>query len=288
MALSALPTKGLVLPRDRKSGNFISANGLDSGRFLDGPEYQVYHDHGNEENVFDRLDFKLSDKDTINLNLGFTRSWFQTPNSYDAQTSSAWNGLVVNNGGLGPNGLPVGPADQRSQIRTFNIAPVWTRVLDANTVLTFGGFARQDQYNCYPSANPFDDLTPDLGFASVGQSASVGQNRRLTNLGVRTSVSHVKGINNIKVGLQYEQTLLTEKDTFGLVDPTGNAPCLNADGTPDTNPLLGNYIVGKMVSSGCVTGRSARLPRALTRRKNARVEAARPQKRGLQSTILIA
>jgi hypothetical protein len=68
---------------------------LNTGRFLDGPEYQVFHDHGNEENVFDRLDFKLSDNDSINLNLQFTRSWFQTPNSYDAQTASAWNGLVV-------------------------------------------------------------------------------------------------------------------------------------------------------------------------------------------------
>ncbi len=54
---------------------------------------QVFHDHGNEENVFDRFDFKLSDKDTINLNLRFTRSWFQTPNSYDAQNATAWNGL---------------------------------------------------------------------------------------------------------------------------------------------------------------------------------------------------
>ena len=113
---------------------------MNTGRFLDGPEYQVFHDHGNEENVFDRLDFKLSDNDSINLNLGFTRSWFQTPNSYDAQNATAWNGLVVNNGGLGPNGLPVGSADQRSKIRTFNIAPVWTASVNAKAVFTFGGF----------------------------------------------------------------------------------------------------------------------------------------------------
>jgi hypothetical protein len=227
----------LAYGRD-KWGNFISANGLNSGRFLDGPEYQVFHDHGNEENVFDRFDFKFSDLDTINLNLGFTRSWFQTPNSYDAETASAWNGIVVNNGGLGPNGVPVGSADQRSKIRTFNIAPVWTRLINPKTVFTLGAFVRQDQFNYYPSANPFADLTPDPGFAGVGQSASIGQNRRLTNLGGRASVSYVSGINNIKVGVQYEHTLLTERDTFGLVDPTGNAPCLNADGTPDTTPLI--------------------------------------------------
>ncbi len=217
-----------------KWGNFISANGLDTGRFLDGPEYQVFHDHGNEENVFDRFDFKPSDQDSINLNLSFTRSWFQTPNSYDAQNATAWNGLVVNNGGLGPNGLPVGSADQRSKIRTFNIAPVWTRLLNPKTVFTFGAFVRQDQYNYYPSANPFADLTPDL------QSATDGQSRRLTNAGVRASVSYVSGMHNIKIGAQYEQTLVTERDTFGLVDPTVNAPCLNADGSPVTDPTLTN------------------------------------------------
>ena len=39
------------------------------------------HDQGNEQNLFDRLDFKLSDADSVNLNLGLSRSWFQTPNS---------------------------------------------------------------------------------------------------------------------------------------------------------------------------------------------------------------
>jgi Carboxypeptidase regulatory-like domain/TonB-dependent Receptor Plug Domain len=221
-----------------KWGNYISGNGLDTGRFLDGPQFQVLHDRGNEENIFDRVDYKLSDQDSINLNLQFTRSWFQTPNSYDAELATAWNGLTVNNGGLGPNGLPVGSADQRSKINTFNIAPVWTRLINPKTVFTFGAWVRQDQYGYYPSANPFADLTSDPGFAGVGQSASVGQYRRLMNIGARSSVSYVSGIHNIKVGVQYEHTLLTERDTFGLVDPTGNAPCLNANLTPDTNPLL--------------------------------------------------
>ena len=43
------------------------------------------HDKGNEENVFDRVDFKPSQQDSIALNFDYTRSWFQTPNSYDAR-----------------------------------------------------------------------------------------------------------------------------------------------------------------------------------------------------------
>ena len=38
--------------------------------------------------------------------------------------------------------------------------------------------------------------------------------------------------------LTYEHTFLTERDAFGLVDPTANAPCLNADGSAYTDPLL--------------------------------------------------
>ena len=68
-----------------KWGNFISANGLNTSRFLDPPEFVVMHDKGNEENVFDRLDYQLTQADSLHVNLEFSRSWFQTPNSYDAQ-----------------------------------------------------------------------------------------------------------------------------------------------------------------------------------------------------------
>jgi hypothetical protein len=205
-------------------------------------EFAVMHDHGNQENLFDRLDLKVSSKDTINVSFGLTRSWFQTPNSYDAQNATAWSGPVCANylsysttcNGLGPNGQPVGAQDQVSKIRTFNIAPTWTRLLSANMVFTLGGWARQDQYNYYPSADPFADLTPDL------QLQSVGQNRRLTNLGTQATLSYVKGIHNIKMGVKYSDTILTEIDSIGIVDPTANAVCLNADGSPDLNPWLTN------------------------------------------------
>jgi hypothetical protein len=226
-------------------GNFISANGLNTDRFLDGPELAVMHDRGNEENVFDRVDFKLSSKDTISLNFGYSRSWFQTPNSYDAEDATAWDGLVVpttcpagqigNCGGLGPNGLAVGIQDQRSKIGTFNIAPSWTHIINTNAIFTMGVFVRRDQYNYYPSADPFADLAPDL------QLQTVGQNRSLTNVGVRANYSYVKGINNLQIGGDYESTLLNEVDTLGIVDPTANAVCLYSDSLlADTNPLLTN------------------------------------------------
>ena len=182
--------------------------------------------------VFDRIDLKPSEPDTISLNLGFTRSWFQTPNSFDGQSATAWSGQVVDNNGIGPNGQVVGPTDQRSKIRTFNISGTWTHLINTHTVFTVGGFVRQDQYNYYPSRNPFSDLAPNL------QDETVGQNRLLTNAGGHVDLSYVSGIHNMKMGIQYDRTFLTENDTFGIVNPTLNPVCLNPDGSPYTSALI--------------------------------------------------
>ena len=226
-------------------GNFISVDGLNSGRFLDPPEFTVMHDKGNEENLFDRVDYQLSSADSIHLNFGYSRSWFQTPNSFDAQNATPWSGLdgvlpaVEDYGGKVPIGTPtgftdgvnVGPNDQRSKIGTFNIAPSWTHLLSTNAVFTLGAFVRRDDYNYYPSRDPFADLGPP----SL-QRQSVGQNRTLTNAGLRSDLSYVKGINQIKAGITYEQTFLNENDTLGIVDPIFNAPCVTA--LPPVAPLL--------------------------------------------------
>jgi hypothetical protein len=219
-------------------GNFVSASGLNSGRFLDPPEFTVMHDKGNEENLFDRVDYQLTNADSIHLNFQFTRSWFQTPNTFDTQDATAWNCVVVCNGGLDPTGRVVGPADQRSQIKTFNIAPSWTRLINSNTVFTAGVFIRRDQYNYYPSGNPFADLGP-----TNLQRETVGQNRKLTNAGFRTDLSYAKGIHNVKVGAVYQQTFLDEQDTLGIVDPTllPSLGCPNGNPPPDPCAVLPPY-----------------------------------------------
>jgi hypothetical protein len=206
-----------------KVGNYISVNGLNTGRFLDSPEFRVMHSKGNEENIFNRTDFKFSNADTMQLNLGFTRSWFQTPNSFDD----------LNLGATDPSGNPVGPADQRSQIKTFNIAPSWTHLINSSSVFTLGAFVRRDQFNYYPSRNPFADFSPI-------QSLSVAQDRNLTNAGLRGDVNYTKGIHNLKIGATYQQTFLNENDTLGIVDPNFLASfgCPNGNPTPDPCAVL--------------------------------------------------
>jgi hypothetical protein len=229
-------------------GNFISANGLNTSRFLDPPEHNVMHSRGNQENVFDRADFKPSDKNTIQLNLGFTRSWFQTPNTWDQQLqictalTADCNGAPYETGSFALNpitGLPLGPTDQRSQIRTFNVSPTLTRLMSTNAVLTFGLWARHDEYNYYPSNDPFSDLGPL-------QDETVGQLRFLTNMGARAGYSYVKGIHNLDLGVTFQHTFLTENDNFGIVNP-GLLPGCTSDACTTLLPYdltVGGHLYG--------------------------------------------
>ncbi len=201
-------------------GNFISVNGLNTSRFLDSPEFTVMHDKGNEENVFDRIDYQFSPASTAHLNFEYTRSWFQNPNSFDQQLHLGFTNPLTGN--------PLGPADQRSQIKTINVAPSWTYLINNSTVFTLGGWVRQDQYNYYPSGDPFNDFSPDL------QSETIGQSRKLTNIGGRADLNYVKGINNLTLGVNYMQTFLTEGDQISIVDPAlvPSLGCQTATGAP--------------------------------------------------------
>ena len=220
-------TAGLDLAFGGKNwGNFVEVDGLNTGRFLDPPEFAVFHDKGNEENAFDRIDFKLTDADSMHLDLNFSRSWFQTPNAYD-------NLNVQNVIGGGATPAPatgaVGNTDQRSQIDTFNISPTYTRIVSANSVFNLGAFARKDFYHYYPSGDPLADLGP-----TNLQTSSIAQGRTLLNVGLHSDLSYDRGRNNFKFGAQFDHTFLRENDSLGIVDPTYtfSAPCVDATGAP--------------------------------------------------------
>ncbi|HEY4381570.1 MAG TPA: TonB-dependent receptor [Acidobacteriaceae bacterium] len=212
----------------QKVGNFLSANVMNTGRFLDPPEFHAIHDKGNEENLFDRVDYTITSVDSVRLNLGYTRSWFQTPNSYDTQYATQW---PTNTAGvaIGPNGLAVGPADQRAQIQTVNFSPGYTRVLSPSSVLTANYYFRRDNFHYYPSNNPFADRgAPDL------QQESISQQRSLANTGLRSDITYTHGVHNAKAGVSYGQTFLNENFQLGIVDPTliPNLGCLTTTPNP--------------------------------------------------------
>jgi hypothetical protein len=179
-------------------GEFISANVVRSGRYLDPPEFSALHDVGNNQTIFNRFDYQPDQNDSLHLNLFLARAWFQTPNTYDQQTAGQ---------------------DQRELILSYNIAPGWTHILNANSTITVNPYVRRDMVHNDPSRNPLAD-----------QPATVGEGRQLTNAGIKSDYSYVNHHNNFKAGVQVQQTFLNESFFLGITQPgfvaAGNSPCL--------------------------------------------------------------
>jgi hypothetical protein len=189
-----------------KLGNFLAVDGLRTGRFLDTPEFTPFHDVGNNESIFDRLDYRPGANDTLHLNLFTARNWFQIPNSYDQ---------------LGQ--------DQHQRVLTWNIAPGYQRTLNAHALLSVNPYLRKDQVDYYPSGNPFAD-TP----------ATQSQSRQLLNWGVKADVSIIAGRHDMKYGIDLKQTRLRENFGFGITDPAFNSPCIDSGGNSVSDSALTN------------------------------------------------
>jgi hypothetical protein len=185
-----------------KFGNFLDVDGIRSGRFLDTPEFTAFHDKGNNESVFDRLDFQPNGTNVFHLNLFAARNWFQIPNSYDQLAQ-----------------------DQHERVLTWSFAPGYQHTFSAHTLLTINPYIRKDQVNYYPS-NP---LTNDF-------PATQSQQRQLLNWGVKADISTTSGRHNLKYGMDLKQTRLLENFHFGVTDPGFNSPCIDSSGSaiPDT------------------------------------------------------
>jgi hypothetical protein len=179
-----------------KFGQFVAMDSSRSGRFLDTPEFYPMHDIGNNETIFDRIDYQPNGQNAFHLNLFAARNWFQAPNTYDQ-----------------PN------QDQRQKVESFNIAPGYQHTFGTNTLLTVNPWVRRDFVNYYPSSDLFADLP-----------ATMSQDRHLLNYGVRADVSSTVGKHNLKFGTELKQTRLFEDFALGITDFTFNPICLDAAG----------------------------------------------------------
>ena len=184
-------------------GSFTALDALNSGRFLDTPELKALHASGNAENAIERLDYKFTEKTSFQTNLSLSRSWFQTPNTYDQQA-------------LGQN--------QRQTVVSFNVAPQMLHTFNEHSFNQTNLWVRQDKIRYRPSDNIFSD-TP----------AYLQQARRLTNAGLRDEYTYNHGRHNVVAGIEFKHTFLAEQFATGLTDPAFNSPCLIADGSPSAN-----------------------------------------------------
>jgi hypothetical protein len=179
-----------------KIGNFLAVEGLRSGRFLDTPEFQPYHDIGNNESLFDRVDFQPNTKDMFHLNLFAAQNSLQIPNDLDQ---------------LGQQ--------QSQRVRTWSVAPGFQHTINPHALLTINPYIRKDEFFYYPSPNVFND-----------SPATQNQQRQLLNWGVKSDVSINSGRHDIKLGIDLKQTRLLENFGFGVTDPNFNPICVDADG----------------------------------------------------------
>jgi hypothetical protein len=78
-------------------GNFIALDGTRSGRFFDSPELQPFHDIGNNQTIFDRLDYQPNGVDVFHLNIFLAatgaKSRTATTNSVRTNGSASSRGI---------------------------------------------------------------------------------------------------------------------------------------------------------------------------------------------------
>lgn len=183
---------------NQKMGNFIAANVMRTGRFLDTPEFRPIHAIGNNTTLFDHFDYQPSFANAFHLNLFAARNWMQIPNSYDQLAQ-----------------------DQKQRVLSFNIAPSYQHTFQSATLLTVNAFARRDQVNFYGSRDFFND-TP----------VTSSQLRFLTNYGFKAEIATAHRFHTVRYGLQIQRTDLVEGFAIGVTDPAFNPVCLGAGGTP--------------------------------------------------------
>jgi hypothetical protein len=181
----------------KKFGNFLVANASRSGRFLDTPEFRPLHAIGNSQVIYDRMDYRLNDRNAFRLGIFGARNWFQVPNSLEQLSQ-----------------------DQRQQSTTFSVSPGFTQVLSPRALWNVNAFFRRDQLGYFPSRNPEDDAP-----------ASVSQDRQLTHGGARGEVAYVRGRHNVKVGAQLMQTRLNERFSLTSADEEIGRIRFNGRGT---------------------------------------------------------
>ena len=210
-------------------GSFTAIDALNSGRFLDTPELVPLHANGNAENFIERLDFKATDNTSFQLNGSLSRSWFQTPNTYDQDA-------------LGQN--------QRQTVVSFNVAPQMLHTFNSHAFNQTNTWVRQDKIRYRPSEKIYSD-TP----------AYLQQARRLTNAGLRDEFTYNQGRHNAIAGVEFKHTFLAEQFATGLTDPAFNSPCLSADGSPSPNTSVSDP--SQCAATG-LTPNSAFLPGLLT------------------------
>ncbi len=183
-------------------GYFGSVNASKSDRFLDPVNFDNFHNNGNTQRGFLRLDFQAS----------------------DAKSSFRVTTLVGQTRRDVPNTVTQAVAGQDQSVMSSdeNVNAGWQKILSSSAILEVNAFGRLSKYALRSSAND----TP----------VTATSDRSLNNFGVNPAFTWTSTRNEVKIGGTYKRFPIHEHFSFGLTDPALNDP--DAEGfNPNLTPF---------------------------------------------------
>ncbi len=166
-------------------GVFVTADTSRTGRFLDPPEIENFHNHGGVAHLFTRFDWPPSSNDAFRLTLATNGSDFQAPNLFEQQMEGQ---------------------NLRQELRDDYEAISWTHIFNNATSADVDLFRRSS------TARLLDPLV-------TGTPFFLEQNRRQRSEGLRASLSRDWKANLLKVGIEVRRVPIGEQLTLAVTDP---------------------------------------------------------------------
>lgn len=205
-------------------GWFTTLDASTSDRFLDPVSFDNFHNQGQTQRGFLRLDSVSADESS---------SWRLTGNI--GRTKRDVTNL--------PSQEAAGQ-DQRVESNDWNANLGYQKVFPDTWVLEAQIYGRDNRLTLYSS--PYD--TP----------VQADQNRSLQNQGLNLALSKTLGMNELKIGVQAKRFPIREQFSFLITDPTFNDPTMDGynpnlapyDGTRGGSPFFftgsktGTYVAG--------------------------------------------
>jgi outer membrane cobalamin receptor len=177
---------------------FGSFFGLKTNRFLDAVSLDNLHNGGDSQRAYARVDYHVSEKDSLRFHAMGGRSSFELANLRSQHANQQ---------------------DQRQALNDLALWTGWTRVINPRTTLDATVAYRTNEVELLPS--PGD--TP----------VTASQWRRLSNWTATANYSTITGRHTWRGGVFYQRIPLKERFRFGITDPAFNDP--NAE---SYNPAL--------------------------------------------------
>ncbi len=172
-----------------KWGYSASVSTMRTHRFLDQVALENLHNGGNSQRGFARVDYQVSDVDTLRLTVMSGRSSFELANLPSQQFAGQ---------------------RQRQRLGDFSSTLGWVRLLTPRTTL--------DANLSYRTA--LAQLTPSAGDTPV--TASQARHLTTVNLGLHTT--YLSNRHNLRLGGDHQHYPVSEDFSFGITSPGFNNP----------------------------------------------------------------